>query len=139
MLTITGDIQIIDAQVELDRMAKPENEDKYTYEDILETRKDRSKKARIYIWPVNETLCDNLINRHCRPVAMYRKDILPTVLGLIGGTSAHWDQKAGCSCGCSPGFVVDDVYGLEVHVQVSEMPDDAGPATKAGGPQGAGA
>jgi hypothetical protein len=138
MLTITGDIQIISARAELDLMTKPENEDKYTYEDILEARRDLSKRARIYIWPVNETIIDNLINRHCRPIDVYRRDILPTVLGLIGGTSAHWDQEAGCSCGCSPGFVVDDVYGLEVHVQVSEMPD-AGPATKAGEPQGAGA
>lgn len=72
--------------------------------------RDRARytaKPRVYI-SVNETILENLINRRSRPVSEYRR-LMPqvmTLLGLPADTKAVWSQKAGCSCGCSPGFIV---------------------------------
>jgi hypothetical protein len=39
---------------------------------------------------------------------VYRKEILPKVLtGKLKGVKASWNRYAGCTCGCSPGFVLD--------------------------------
>lgn len=84
-----------------------------------------SAKARIYFFVKNESVVDNLLNRRSRPYQAYRA-ILPTVLAAAGfsselAQSARWSQKAGCSCGCSPGFIVDhrDVRGKDIFVDIS--------------------
>jgi hypothetical protein len=49
-----------------------------------------------------------LFDRWTNPVAMY-KQFLPAIfeaLGLPSTTKARWSQKAGCSCGCSPAFIL---------------------------------
>ena len=46
--------------------------------------------------------------RYNRPYKEYRA-LLPEVLeqlGLPTDTKAVWSQKAGCRCGCSPGFIL---------------------------------
>lgn len=71
-------------------------------------------KARVYFFIEDESILENLANRGCRPYAEYRK-ILPTVLAAAGlrdpdgevAKAARWSRKAGCSCGCSPGFIID--------------------------------
>lgn len=78
------------------------------------------KKTRVYVFPQGETLLENLANRKSRPYTAYRKEVLPAVfraMGLPENTRAKWSQYAGCSCPCSPGFVLD-VYGKEVFVNV---------------------
>lgn len=68
------------------------------------------RAPRIYVWPKDESILDNLFfGRHNRPYKMYRELILPTVFEELGwdpDTKVRWSQKAGCSCPCSPGFVV---------------------------------
>jgi hypothetical protein len=67
-----------------------------------------SKKVRIYFSVEGENVLQNLVLRQSRPNKLYRK-FLPEVLEKMGfatGTKAYWDQHAGCSCPCSPGFVV---------------------------------
>lgn len=72
--------------------------------------KDRTKFPRLYVWPEDETVFENLLaGRRSRPVELYRK-LLPEILerfGLPEDTKATWSQKAGCSCGCSPGFILN--------------------------------
>lgn len=49
-----------------------------------------------------------LFDRWTNQVEMY-KTHLPAIiqsLGLPEGTTAKWSQKAGCSCGCSPAFIL---------------------------------
>jgi hypothetical protein len=84
--------------------------------------KRRWKPSRVYIFPQGETLLDNLQNRRSRPYNEYRKQVMPAViraLGLPAGTRVKWSQYAGCSCPCSPGFVVDSVLGKTVYVDVA--------------------
>lgn len=79
----------------------------------------RPKQPRVYYSHTDETVWDNLANRRCRPVTIYRKH-LPEVLkflGLPADTKYRWSQYAGCSCGCSPAFILqtgsynrDDIY-----------------------------
>ena len=78
------------------------------------------KKTRVYVFPKGESLMDNLMNRKARPYTVYKKEVLPEVfraMGLPENTKAKWSQYAGCSCPCSPGFVLD-VRGSEVFVDV---------------------
>ena len=76
------------------------------------------KKPRIYFFIEDETIFDNLMNRRSRPYDEYRK-LLPKVFkkaGIKADTKARWSQRAGCSCGCSPAFIVDighDQFHLE--------------------------
>lgn len=92
--------------------------------DVRDTvdRKARWKASRVYIFPQGETLLDNLQNRRSRPYNEYRKQVMPAVLkalGLPAGTKVKWSQYAGCSCPCSPGFIVEDVVGKTVYVDVT--------------------
>lgn len=83
--------------------------------------KDWVKQTRIYVWPQGESLMDNLMNRKQRPFAQYKKEVIPSVLeamGLPTDTKVRWSQYAGCSCPCSPGFVVDGDSRRDVHVEV---------------------
>lgn len=83
----------------------------------------RDKKARVYVFLKGESIYDNLMNRCQRPHTIYRKEVLPSVLAQMGlplDTKVRWSQYAGCSCPCSPGFVIDEVRGTEVFVDVEE-------------------
>lgn len=85
-------------------------------------------KTRIYLWPKGETIIDNLERRHSRPYDFYRT-LLPQVFDQLGLSEnppkVHWSQKAGCSCGCSPGFIVErrltglDGRPIDIHVDIS--------------------
>lgn len=70
--------------------------------------KEWTKATRVYIDPAGETILQNLMHgRWNRPVKAY-KPIALKALKRIGldGHNVHWSQRAGCSCGCSPGFVL---------------------------------
>lgn len=76
--------------------------------------------ARIYFFVKDETILDNLINRRSRPMTEYRK-LLPSVFakaGLPTDTKVKWRQTAGCSCGCSPGFIIDNMSKFDVFVTI---------------------
>lgn len=90
-------------------------------ENRMESR-ERSRKMKIYVWPEGETLIDNLENRRSRPFNIYRKEVIPQVLAQLGvpaDAKVRWSQRAGCSCPCSPGFIVEGYYGREAHVTVT--------------------
>lgn len=38
--------------------------------------------------------------------------------GISQYVDARWDHQAGCACGCSPGFVIEGNFNLEVFVTV---------------------
>lgn len=73
---------------------------------------DLTKKPRMYVWLKDESILDNLENRRRRPHALYRA-FIPKILDALNvpeakreGIRFNWSQRAGCSCPCSPGFVV---------------------------------
>jgi hypothetical protein len=83
-------------------------------------------KTRIYIWPEGETLQENLNNRRSRPLGLYRESAFKALDNLKinrSKLSVKWSQKAGCGCGCSPGFIVDGwdptLDGKDLHVTIT--------------------
>ena len=79
------------------------------------------KPSHVYVWTKDETVLENLEQRHKRPYTIYKKEIMPDVLrqmGLPSYSKVRWSQKAGCPCGCSPAFIVDGHNGADVHVTV---------------------
>jgi len=86
-------------------------------------RKAFNKTARVYIWPnEKETVVEQMVNRRCRPHQQWRRDVMPKViqeLKLPFDTKYRWSQFAGCSCPCSPGFILDrcvDASDIHVHL-----------------------
>ena len=79
-------------------------------------------KSRVYFWPEGESVMDNFRNRRARPHTEYRKLIVEAFAQAgIDATalSARWSQKAGCTCPCSPGFVMSQGLGVDLHVAVA--------------------
>lgn len=100
----------------------------------------KQQKSRLYLSVANENILEHLQNRFDRPVNEYKKLIAP-VLKMLGVEKARWSQKAGCSCGCSPGFILDrkvqvgqsgvkSVYnwesGHDIHVTIAGAPKNDG-------------
>jgi hypothetical protein len=78
-------------------------------------RRDWLKGSIVYVELQGETIRENLENRRCRPYTTYKKFLTPLFaeLGIPLDAKLAWNQKAGCSCPCSPGFMVKrtDPYG----------------------------
>lgn len=87
-----------------------------------ETWSDRKNEPyklnnKLYIWPANETIVENLFNRRNRPANIWKKEVIPAIMEKLSEKYPHifkdvqgekwgWRQKCGCSmCPCSPGFV----------------------------------
>lgn len=84
----------------------------------------RVQPSIIYIWPKGETLLENLQNRRSRPIKEWRKEVIPQVLaqaGLPANTKVSFRQKAGCPCGCSPGWILDAPWGKAYHATIEEV------------------
>ncbi len=61
---------------------------------------------RMYV-DINDTLFENLLNRTRRPYNVYKTLIHETDLHkYIDLGKLQWSQHAGCSCPCSPGFIL---------------------------------
>jgi hypothetical protein len=67
------------------------------------------QRGVIYIWQKDESIADNLIYRRVRPYTVWRKQVLPLLVEKyprLANFKFAWSQRAGCSCPCSPGFIV---------------------------------
>lgn len=81
-------------------------------------------RARVYFFHEGENMLQNLCNRNARPSTLY-KTWLPDIaeqMGLPRTTKFRWSQKAGCQCGCSPGFICDDAIRKDVFVTLRGAP-----------------
>ena len=95
--------------------------------------RDGQAATRIYVWPENESIMENFtIGRRARPVDAFREVVLGEVLPKLDVADAKvkWSRKAGCGCGCSPGFILTDLDGrvrtlrqngaiLDLHVTIT--------------------
>lgn len=73
-----------------------------------ERPRERRDRAILFVFPHREKGLEQFIYRLSRPVNLYR-ELLPDIfkaLGLPADTKARWSWKAGCSCPCSPGFIL---------------------------------
>jgi len=87
--------------------------------DIRSVKSDR--RTKVFVFEKGETILENLANRRSRPHDVYRdlisKDLMEKEI-IISSRDLKWSQKAGCTCGCSPGFIVDGPKGKEVFVTI---------------------
>ena len=79
----------------------------------------RYKKSRLFLCIKNEKILDNLANRRSRPVDKY-KSLLPDIVAALElePRKVKWSQYAGCTCPCSPGFIMDHSQGKDYHVTI---------------------
>lgn len=71
-------------------------------------KNDYFKAPRMYVSVADETILDNLANRKRRPYNVYKTLIHSSDLkNVIDISKLSWSQSAGCSCPCSPGFVLN--------------------------------
>lgn len=68
-----------------------------------------TKAPRVYVSLCDESIFENLMNRRNRPTKVYRA-LASSVLKEKGifVKKMRWSQYAGCTCPCSPGFILDD-------------------------------
>ncbi len=90
-------------------------------------RLDAGSKTRIFVCPTGESIMENLANRRERPSKLWRPYAIKAAEALgVAFESLGWSQKAGCNCGCSPGFIVkgDHRPGFDIHVDIAELAGD---------------
>jgi len=86
---------------------------KFSYESGWRNKENRKRirthRSILYFHIEKESILQNLSERHNRPYQEYRK-VIPEILKQLNIDSEKvtykWSQKAGCSCPCSPGFIV---------------------------------
>lgn len=72
-----------------------------------------------------QSLDDGSDQGHWKLIALF-KTALPEVIARLGKTltldpkTIKWSQKAGCSCGCSPGFILPNCGPINVWADVKE-------------------
>ena len=87
------------------RCVRPSSRYRQTYSD---RQGGRPSNSRIYFHIENESVLENLCNRTSRPTRAWAKILRERVLPLLGiEGKVRWNQYAGCSCPCSPAFVID--------------------------------
>lgn len=109
----------------------------FTYE-VKTSRRDRFGKARVYVWGAPEpemTLPapkergvdpanDKAYDRYNRAVVRIEKSHLVAAmeLGLIPNVEKiRHSLKAGCSCTCSPGFIIESWGNVDYHLTVKQV------------------
>jgi hypothetical protein len=61
-----------------------------------------------------------------KPQRDYKIQVMPAVIKAMGLVcpKVTWSQKAGCQCGCSPGFIVKGGIPKDVFVSVERIEDE---------------
>lgn len=96
------------------------------------------EKCRMYLFPENFNVGDNFLSRvsgkKITETTFYKNSVLPKVIEFlkkndpvlyyeIKDSKWGWSKRAGCDCGCSPGFVSQNIKNrneLFVHYKVSD-------------------
>lgn len=123
--------KIVINNIDISRVTVEDLDKAVIYSEFRELQKRLGTKTRVYIHIKGETLLENLMNRRQRPYTIYKKEVMPAVLekmGLSKDTKFRWSQKAGCACGCSPGFIIDSDNGADVFVSISDEENNPKPS-----------
>lgn len=75
------------------------------------THREMSRNTRIYVHAdADFDALEHLANRTRRPFASWRAALKPILAELgISTKGMRWSQYAGCTCPCSPGFVLTEL------------------------------
>jgi hypothetical protein len=92
---------------------------------LMNNDNKKDKKTVLYFVVNEEKLIENLEHRRNRPVQAWKR-LIPEVLTKLGydqnlSAKFRWSQKAGCSCGCSPGFIFtgNELFAKSILASVS--------------------
>lgn len=90
------------------------------YREVRSQDREYNKKPRLYVWHEDSTVLEHLENRKQRPYQIWKTDVVQPVLDALGmgDVKARWSQRAGCSCPCSPGFILDTPGHFDIYVTV---------------------
>jgi hypothetical protein len=102
------------------------------------TWRQYTAQPRIYVYVNDFDVIEDLENRFRRPHKVYRRYAVEA-LETLGMTDPKfsWSQKAGCSCGCSPGFIVSEdnrvvngtrYWDLWIDINSAPLVDETKPA-----------
>ena len=96
--------------------------------EIIEAKdyNERRKPSKMFIDIKDESVMKHLENRHFRPYTTYKKEIIPEAIKKLKeekdvdllNCKFSWNQYAGCSCGCSPGFIIKN-FGLGKRIYIT--------------------
>jgi len=82
------------------------------WQQDLEQRRSyrQAKKARVFVWASEEfNVLEDLANRTRRPHQIWKPLVLKILEQVgISDVKLRWSQRAGCSCPCSPGFIIEE-------------------------------
>lgn len=112
----------------------------FTYE-VTTSPREKFGKSRVFVWgaPEPEMILpapkergvdpenDKAYDRYNRSLVRIQKAHLIAAMeaGLIPGDermTARFSRKAGCSCSCSPGFILEDAWGLvDYHLTITTV------------------
>jgi len=82
------------------------------------------RKARVYVWSDTPwSLLEDLKNRYRRPHDLYKPYVEDVFTRLDVVSKFRWNQRAGCSCGCSPAFIADapELKGWEFYITIPNL------------------
>lgn len=90
------------------------------------TYREQNSKSHLSVYMKGESIWDNLMNRRNRPTKIW-KMVGETALASLGMeeelfAKMYWNQKAGCSCPCSPAFVMPNLFGFYFFIEVEADP-----------------
>jgi hypothetical protein len=103
--------------------------------NMLLSRRDRWKKSRLYLninenFQKNENLLEVFYSRYNSPKIKLTKQIKKELLNELNklfpdiccqesNISLRWNQYAGCSCPCSPGYIMSFNDNINVPYSIS--------------------
>lgn len=90
------------------------------------TWREMNSKSHLSVHMLGESVWDNLMNRRNRPTKIW-KMVGETAMASLGleeelFEKMYWNQRAGCGCGCSPAFVMPNVFGYNFYIEVEADP-----------------
>lgn len=88
-----------------------------TYLERIAKEKETNKKMRVYVF-AESCEAEGLSDKEYMVAARQTLSKVAIAAGYSADTKFRWSQKAGCSCGCSPGFICDDIKGVEAFVSI---------------------
>lgn len=100
----------------------------------------RASAPRLYFWLDGETVLEHFfVGRRLTARHKLIRPLIPAVLEQLGVSTPseiRYSRTAGCSCGCSPGFVLrgatykgmDSGFDVFITVGAGGMPQDFDPA-----------
>ena len=85
---------------------------------------DRNRRGKTIVYcSLDESILDNMVNRFDRPHKIWRQGVIDALKAKgMNVEKISWSQKAGCGCGCSPGFKVDGHYHHDIWIDVKGTP-----------------